>query len=119
MRRSFDKTRPDFIARHLITATVELERVVAGVKLNRILFLANEEADGVQSHFEFWADSDKASSNLFLNSVPLELKCKDLIISVGFGIGSRTRLNVSLVVDIATLFAEVKLQEMTLEFCEK
>ena len=111
MRRCLDKARANLITRHLIATTVELKAVVAGIKLDRILFLANEKADGVQGHFEFWADSDKASSNLFLNSVPLELKCKDLIIGIGFGIGSRTRLDVSLVVDIAALFAEVKLQE--------
>ena len=75
MRRCLNKARANLITRHLITATVELKAVVAGIKLDRILFLTNEEADGVQGHFEFWVDSDKAGSNLFLHSMSLELKC--------------------------------------------
>ena len=82
MSRRFDEASPDLIPSHLVTATVELKAVVAGVKLNGILLLANEEADGVQSHLELWAYSDEACANPFLHSMPLELKRKDLIISV-------------------------------------
>ena len=43
--------------------------------------------------------------------MPFELKRENLIIGIGLRVGSRARLDVALVVDIAALFAKVKLWE--------
>ena len=105
MRRRFDKAGSYLITSHLVAPTIQLKAVIAGIKLDSILLLANEEADGVQSHLELWAYSDEARAYCLFHPMPLELKGKNLIVGVCLGIGARTRLDIALVVDITTLFA--------------
>ena len=111
MRRRLDKARTDLVPRHLVAAAIQLKAVIAGIQLNGILLLANKEADGIESHFEFRADSNEAGPDPFFHAMPFELKRENLVIGIGLRVGSRTRLDVTLVVDIATLFAKVKLWE--------
>lgn len=107
VRKGLWVTGSDLSTSHCETLDIQIKYIATSVQLDFIVFLSNQEASCVQCHFKLWRHTDKACSDTFFNSVPVKLKCQNVIVRICLRIVIRPGLDIPLIVQVSLFFFHV------------
>ena len=101
-------TSANLVVSHRVTLDVEIKLICASVQGRFVVFLSDKEASGVESHFELGRYSQKNSTYHFLDPVPSELDCQNVVVGVRLGFVVATGFNIAAVIDVSFLLFKIK-----------
>lgn len=117
VRRNFWECGSYLATSHRVAFDHHFENVRPGVELHHVLLTSHKKAHGIQSHFKFWAYTNKASPNELLDALPRKLQSKQVIIVVLTSLSTSTRFDVSTVVQVTLLLFKVELNPVMKPSC--
>ena len=86
-----------------VTLDVQLEFIRSSVEVYLVIFLAQQKAHAVQSHFKLGRNPNETGTHTLFNPVPRELQRQDVVIRIGCSLGTAPRLDVSFIIEVTLL----------------